>query len=348
MLAAILASLVGSMTLAAIAVAQPGFGEAEDDADGQALPPPPDTVDGMVVEEGGRWSEDYLGTADGDWIATGRSCDTVHGGAGDDTLYGERGRDFLDGEEGDDLLDGGAWNDVLDGGAGDDTLLGDTGMDTLLGGQGHDSIFGGEWNDVLIGGEGDDVLEGDGGNDILIGDGAALPGEAEVSARAFHEALEMVFDDPSAYNGLSPVEQVAAAQSLLDNLASIYLGESVGSEGADMLDGGAGDDTLYGNEGDELTGGEGADTFVVSEWEAIEGGEGAQILDFNADEDELVLQYDADEIAPVITVTTLENGDQQIFGDAALLGTLVQPVVLISASDVVLDAVSIGTPNAGA
>jgi Ca2+-binding RTX toxin-like protein len=61
-------------------------------------------------------------------------------------------------------------NDVLDGGAGDDALFGGRGDDTLMGGDGRD---------YLVGNAGDDVLDGGGENDILVGDDATrfVPGD---------------------------------------------------------------------------------------------------------------------------------------------------------------------------
>jgi len=60
-------------------------------------------------------------------------------------------------------------NDVLDGGEGDDALFGGRGNDELMGGLGQD---------YLVGNAGDDVLEGGEENDILVGDDAArvVPG----------------------------------------------------------------------------------------------------------------------------------------------------------------------------
>ena len=61
-------------------------------------------------------------------------------------------------------------DDILDGGAGDDALFGGRGNDTLTGGPGQD---------YLVGNAGDDVLDGGDGNDILVGDDATrfVPGD---------------------------------------------------------------------------------------------------------------------------------------------------------------------------
>jgi Ca2+-binding RTX toxin-like protein len=54
-------------------------------------------------------------------------------------------------------------NDVLEGGAGDDALFG---------GRGNDLLRGDTGNDYLVGNAGDDLLDGGDGNDILVGDDA--------------------------------------------------------------------------------------------------------------------------------------------------------------------------------
>ena len=54
--------------------------------------------------------------------------DTIYGAAGDDTLYGDNGNDTLYGNAGDDTLVGGTGNDKLYGGAGNDTYMFDAGF----------------------------------------------------------------------------------------------------------------------------------------------------------------------------------------------------------------------------
>ena len=106
------------------------------------------------------------------------SDDRLSGGPGDDVIEGGDGRDALNGDAGDDRLDGGEDDDVLRGGPGDDTLqgeagrdvvIGEAGNDTLLGSRGDDSLDGGDENDTLLGGSGRDVLSGGLGDDFLTG-----------------------------------------------------------------------------------------------------------------------------------------------------------------------------------
>ncbi|EBA10506.1 calcium-binding protein [Sagittula stellata] len=338
MLTALIATLLGTMTLAA--VAQPGDLTEGDDTPDLPLDQP-DAASGDIVQAG-LWSDQVDGTAQDDWLAGGRSCDTLEGHEGNDTLYGERGRDLLEGGTGNDFLNGNAWHDALDGGAGDDTLLGDTGKDTLLGGEGDDEMSGGEWDDLLIGGAGSDAMTGDGGDDLMY---AHVPGPSgdDMTARAFHESLEHVFDHRAEFDALSEQDQQAAAETLFDEMLQRYPGAPAGADGADTLDGGAGDDTLHAGDGDEMIGGAGDDDFVVSDWTAQSGGTGALIDDFGLGDDELIVEYDASTgaAAPEIAVTTFANGDQVVTADGLTVATLLSPAQMLDASDVLVVGVMV-------
>lgn len=334
MLTALIASLLGTMTLAAIA--HPDTEPATDSEPDVPLKQPT-AHDGFTVQ-GGQWSDAMAGATDDDWLAGGRSCDTITGGDGNDTLHGERGRDLLEGGAGNDVLDGGAWHDALDGGAGDDVLSGGAGMDTLIGGKGDDTLSGGNWDDLLIGGGGADLLSGDSGNDLIYGHTAGLPGAADLTARAFHESLESVYDNSEAFAALSEAGRQLTAETVFHAMQNRYPGAAPGKDGADTLDGGAGNDTLHGAEGDLMHGGEGNDDFHVADWDAKNNGVGTMIDDFGAGNDDLVVEYDASTGAPppVIDVITYQNGDQQVTADGLTVATLYAPLVQITAADVLV------------
>ncbi len=59
-------------------------------------------------------------------------ADSLTGGDKDDRLYGGAGLDRLDGGQGDDYLEGNAGSDTLTGGKGNDTLIGGKGLDTYV------------------------------------------------------------------------------------------------------------------------------------------------------------------------------------------------------------------------
>lgn len=341
MLAMLLMSLMGS-----VAYIVSGDDEEAYDPHPDGLLDQPDDVEGEVIQAG--QNSTYIAGSDlSDWIAAGRSCDTVDGGEGDDTLFGERGRDMLDGEEGDDVLNGGAWHDALDGGEGNDSLIGDTGKDTLAGGEGDDTLDGGAWDDLLVGGAGADVLDGGAGDDILVGhvpdagDGANM----DISARAYHEALEQGYQERDVFFALSEADQEAFISEALAGALVLHPGEIAGADAGDTMDGGEGNDTICLSHDDDLAyGGTGDDTMIVTNWgDHVSGDDDAapQVADYGLGSDVLVVEYLATPgaTAPTITVDTLENGDQLVRVDGATLVHLVAPSTAITAEDVSLVAV---------
>ena len=79
--------------------------------------------DGDDQIEGGENDDDLVG---------GKGNDLMLGSIGDDRLYGEDDDDQLYGQDGDDYLDGGRGDDYLDGSIGNDILAGGTGQNTYI------------------------------------------------------------------------------------------------------------------------------------------------------------------------------------------------------------------------
>ncbi len=73
-------------------------------------------------------------------MVLGPEDDELHGGGGNDTVGSESGNDKLFGDDGDDIMFGGEGNDKLYGGTGNDQLAGDAGNDWLFGGDGNDGL----------------------------------------------------------------------------------------------------------------------------------------------------------------------------------------------------------------
>ena len=182
-------------------------------------------------------------------------------------------------------LDG---SDLLVGRDGDDTLTGDAGNDLLFGEEGDDLLEGGSENDQIFGGEGQDTLDGGDGNDILYG-------------------ADIIKEDDYI-------------EGLLKN-AGIFINTdySMDNAQADILVGGAGDDSLFIGGNDEVTAGTGNDSIHAGLW--MESGEVAVINDFKAGEDVVVYTYD--EAAPEPSVSFDENEDKdaliQIDGETILV-----------------------------
>jgi len=230
--------------------------------------------------------DDTLVGADGnDQLGGYAGADDLAGGAGTDWLYGAEGADTLAGEAEADDLHGGAGADDLTGGAGNDSLSGDAGRDLLAGGAGDDLGIGGEGDDSLLGQAGDDALQGGTGADYLVGGSGAdtLDG---------NDGNDTIWGDI-----LGP--QVARGGTI--QAGAWTTGHDVPD--VDFLNGGAGDDVLHTGVGSYASGGTGEDVFAVLD---IGPGDAvAQIMDFNKDEDSLVLLYDASHhAAPEITISS--------------------------------------------
>lgn len=91
------------------------------------------------------------------------------GTAGADRFLGSSSVDTITGLDGDDWLDGGFGNDVADGGIGNDSVSGSVGKDTVRGGEGNDTVEG-DYSGLTSSLPVDaDLLEGGNGNDKLYG-----------------------------------------------------------------------------------------------------------------------------------------------------------------------------------
>ncbi|MBL8659324.1 MAG: hypothetical protein JNM75_06170 [Rhodospirillales bacterium] len=152
----------------------------------------------------------------------------LHGGAGDDLLSISAGSEesivdvhatkaFLYGEDGNDTLKATARDDFGDG-----TYSGTDNFDTLTGGKGDDTYLVFEQKDVVVekAGEGYDVLE-------ARGTDYSLPANVEKLVLSFNWWLNW------------PVPTIHGTGNALDNII-------VGSERNEVLDGLAGNDTIYG------------------------------------------------------------------------------------------------------
>jgi Ca2+-binding RTX toxin-like protein len=227
-------------------------------------------------------------------------------GAGEDDeaiQEGTSGRDTLEGAGQDDLLFGAGAADQLTGGDGADILVGESGADTLaggasddilLGGWGADSLDGGTGNDVLIGGSGDDNLQGSAGDDDLFG----MSGADTLTGGTGNDALFGIDarDGFDTADGTAPV--VSAMNQILDSRYGADLATDLreraingavsanADTAADLLQGGSGSDTLFGDLGDTLTGGAGADDFAVL---AETGAPLQTITDFDPSAEDLML-----------------------------------------------------------
>ena len=243
-----------------------------------------------------------LGGADRIWGGAG--ADRLIGGAGADTLYGEAGDDVLYGEAGSDELHGGAGKDWLSGGEGDDVVSGGEGRDKVYGGAGDDTLDAGsndgsgwQW---MGGGAGDDTYRvsssygrvkidrlgesvATGGADRVVFTDLALSevafsfetyrgtetGEDGVRRRFVREALVVRWTKDGESGRLwvpergAPIERYEFADG--STVGRVEAQRLTGTDGADVIRTGSGDEHIDGGGGDDvLYGGEGDDTYEFS------------------------------------------------------------------------------------
>ena len=233
-------------------------------------------------------SADNLSGLDGnDTIHGWDGSDTLTGGTGQDLLYGDNGDDVVKGDGGNDTLYGYNGNDSLEGGTGNDTLYGEAGNDTLDGGAGNDYLSGNVGADVYLFGRGygqdwlynyDSDTQGTNADKVLLGAGVLT---TDVTLTRTYDDLILTINGTADqltiqsyfyYEvGNDQVETIQFADGTVWDVAAvkarvttIVVPGSVsryGTDSADNLAGGSGNDLLYGYAGnDTLDGGAGNDT----------------------------------------------------------------------------------------
>ncbi len=268
--------------------------------------------------------ETMLYTAAGDFKGVGNSSSNViDSGDGDDTLKGDAGNDTLRGHDGLDSIQGGDGADQLDGGDGADTLRGLDDDDELKAGKGEDSLYGGDGHDTLKANTGADKLYGEEGDDFLEGgDGAdSLYGGLGDDTASYASAERGIDADLNRASGQVITQAGTDELRGIENILGTFVDDViVGNDDANVLDGLAGDDTIWGLGGD--------DTIEVASIGAeVRPGEGNDsvdgILGGTVRYDELDGGILAGFIAPfTISVTGAEAGDDTISMSNRIVGSL--------------------------
>ena len=268
---------------------------------------------------GGNQGSNYLRGDSGDDLVVGINIrDTLHGGKGNDTLVGVASNSYLSGDDGDDSLYiknptqiqfnsfTGNNNDTVTVGVEKITLRGGAGNDTITGGYGQSgggkNLFdGGEGNDRItvfatqdtaLGGAGDDFIEsttappsfnplpnlagqtyvgsrnsldGEAGNDTIVGGYAS----DTILGGADSDSLSGIFNLGSGGDGNDTINASVAfggttpiSITLDGGLGNDSLFGNVGSV-TNWMNGGAGNDTIiFGTAGDTLIGDFAGDDFI--------------------------------------------------------------------------------------
>lgn len=206
--------------------------------------------------------------------------DTVTGGDNADSLYGDNGNDIVDGGAGADRVYGGAGNDIVRGGDGNDRLYGNAGADTLEGGAGNDTLYV-DADDInygsISGGDGRDTLIISGSDDLTI-NVASLDSIESVTAGSGNDTIDgSTLTDNASLVGKDGNDTITGGAGN-DTIK--------GDNGADIVDGGAGHDKVYGGAGNDIVrGGDGNDRLYGDAGaDTLEGGAGNDSLYVDADD----------------------------------------------------------------
>jgi trimeric autotransporter adhesin len=244
---------------------------------------------------------------------------------------------------------GNAANNKITGNNLDNNLVGMDGNDTLLGGLGNDTLSGESGADSMDGGAGSDHYSVDSAGDIVIDTGLSTDGRdmvlTTVSLLSLHESIEDITLFGAATTGVGNLANNRMLGNDLNNTFrgggggdTLYGGvgsdsleggdgnDSLYAEGytitqpgfLDSLNGGAGDDRLFGSIGDDwLVGESGADTLDGADGkDTLDGGTGADSLTAGAGNDYLFGGADKDTLDGGADNDRLNGGD----GNDTLLG----------------------------
>ncbi|MBI2254724.1 MAG: hypothetical protein HYU58_08910 [Proteobacteria bacterium] len=218
------------------------------------------TINGSEVDTL-RTIENLIGSAGNDTLTGDGNANRLEGGAGNDNLSGAAGIDELQGGDGDDVLQGGAGADQLEGGAGNDwaSYVGSTAavnvnlvQMTATGGDAVGDVFssienlrGSNYADTLVGSSADNTLEGGLGNDTLnggVGSDTASYAYASASVTA-----SLITNTANA--GAADIDTLVDIENLVGGAGNDTL---TGNDLANRLDGGLGNDVLTGGKGDDV------------------------------------------------------------------------------------------------
>ncbi len=223
--------------------------------------------------------------------------DTSADVGGNDTMYGNGGDDEVYGGAGDDMVYGGSGFDVIFGGAGNDTLFADGDGGALIGGAGNDLVIGGEGDGYYMysAGDGHDTINEGlfAGTDRLILTGIT-PSQVRLIPMGSDVRLEIVDAAGTVVGSILLVGQALGLSGGVNSgfgfefiefrtsatdtnpvvwsgpemRASLFSGTAradymIGSEAAELMSGGAGNDTIIsgsaGGVQDTVIGGTGND-----------------------------------------------------------------------------------------
>lgn len=231
------------------------------------------TQDQVINLNPGTWSSIGPETNNiGIYLTT--TVENAAGGSGGDTITGNSAANTLQGNAGNDSISAGSGNDTLTGDDGNDTLFGGSGNDVLKGVGGADSLDGGTGADTMVGGDGNDTYVIDNVGDSVSESSGAGTGTDLVKTTLLSYTLEDNFENLT-YTGLGNFSGTG------NDLANVINSGA----GADTLSGGLGNDSINAGGGaDNTFGGDGDDRIFDSDGVNADdhsGGFGIDIIDYS-------------------------------------------------------------------
>jgi Ca2+-binding RTX toxin-like protein len=232
---------------------------------------------------GGNNAETLNGDDNANTIKGDGGADTINGNGGNDILVAS-GNTLAgaDSASTNDNLYGGSGNDTLNGTAGDNILDGGTGADTIYSGNGSDTIVIRSGDGGSTQSAGDTVSDFSDGNDS-IGLDAITFGALTIAQVGSDTVIKEGSNFLTTLTGISASAITAVDFQSTSTSAVTYNGASgndtmVGGAGGDTFNGGVGNDTLYGWGGN--------DTFNITSKsgsfaDIIDGGAGTDTLDIS-------------------------------------------------------------------
>ena len=152
------------------------------------------------------------------------------------------------------------------GGTNADIIFGNSVNNVLSGGAGNDTLFGGAGADALIGGPGDDIYDVDNASDAVTenpGEGTDTIGTTLSSIVLGPNIENLIFTNGATHTGFgNALANMMTGGTGSDTLVAHTVAGLFAQE-HDVLSGGDGSDTLYGEAADTLNGGAGFDVLQV-------------------------------------------------------------------------------------
>jgi Ca2+-binding RTX toxin-like protein len=174
--------------------------------------------------------------------------------------FGTKNADTLNGTDGSDLIYGRGRADTLNGFGAFDELYGQGGADKLFGSSGNDNLIGGSGKDALGGGEGIDTYYfGDGWGKDSLSDYVSSANEIRFSSVPYQGVVltdDLIIDltsgtGPEVRNA-SGTNTINWEGNVIDDVQSGYGDDEImGNASANLIGGAQGDDTIFGEGGDD-------------------------------------------------------------------------------------------------